>query len=597
MKADSANKRLYTGQEGLRRPALYNPQKGAFSMLTGIGASEGYGIGTVLVLKEQNLHYTPKTNCVPKEELQRYRSAVDKFCLKTEKAAEKIKNSVGEKEAEILSGHILMIRDPYMNAEIEKLIENKTCAESALESICDMFIMIFSSAEDDLTKQRATDVRDIKAGVLSILLGQEEIDLAGIPENTILVAKDLTPSMTAGIPKGAVAGIITEIGGQTSHSAILARAMEIPAVLSVSDAASLLKNGQTVITDGINGTVIVNPDSRELEEYSTKRDRFSAQKRELSKFIGKKTTTADGFTVELFGNIGNAEEAAGVMACDGEGVGLFRTEFLFMDRANAPTQEEQFDAYKKAVLTLKGKPLIIRTLDIGGDKDIPYMHLQKEENPFLGFRAIRYCLQNTALYKAQLRALLRASAFGDIRIMVPLVTGISELRTVKTLLAEISAELKKDGIPFNEHIKVGVMIETPAASMIADILAKEADFFSIGTNDLTQYTMAADRGNASVSYLCSPFDIAVLRSIQNIIACAKHAGIPVGMCGEAAADKRLIPLFLSFGLDEFSVTPASVLSVRKTISEWTAPRAQALAEKVMAMTTQQEILDFLTASV
>lgn len=561
-------------------------------MLNGIGASDGYAIGNVIVVKEQDINYIPKTGCDPLAEKARFIAAVNVFCDKTEKSVERMRLTVGEKEAEILSGHITMIKDPYMNSEIEKIIEGGSCAESALESICDMFAMIFSSADDELTKQRATDVKDVKNSILSILLGKEETDLSQVPENTVVVAKDLTPSMTAGINKDNVVGVITQSGGKTSHSAIIARAMEIPAVLSVPEAVSLLKDGQQVIVDGINGNVIVNPDADEIEDYTKKRNKYIKTKQALSVFIGKDTVTADDIKVELVCNIGKPQDAINAKDCDGEGIGLFRTEFLFMDRVYAPNEEEQFDAYKKVALTMKGKPVIIRTLDVGGDKDIPYMNLKKEENPFLGFRAIRYCLKNVDMYKTQLRALLRASAFGDIRIMVPLVTSVAELRKVKELVAMLKTELAKDGIPFNDNIKIGVMIETPAASLIADLLAKEADFFSIGTNDLTQYTMAVDRGNADVADLYSAYDPAVLRSIRNIIKCAENENIPVGMCGEAAADKRMIPLLISFGLNEFSVSPTSVLKVRKEISQWTKQKADEYTEKVMSFTTKDEIVDF-----
>jgi phosphotransferase system enzyme I (PtsI) len=558
-------------------------------MLKGINASGGYGIGNVLIVKEQNLEYTPKTSCNPDEELKRYRDAVADFCLKTEKAAERMRNTVGEKEAEILSGHIIMMKDPYMNSEIEKLINAGKCAESALEEICDMFIMVFSSAEDELTKQRASDVRDIKDAVLSILLGAEQTDISQAPARTVLVAKDLTPSMTAGINKENIVGIITEIGGKTSHSAILARAMEIPAVLSVSGASQVLSDGDEVIVDGCAGNIIVKPAKPEADYYTQKRVDFIEEKKALSKVVGKETLSADSLKLELLANIGKPDDAAKVIECDGEGVGLFRTEFLFMDRTTAPSEEEQFEAYKKAALIMKGKPVIIRTLDVGGDKDIPYLKLKKEDNPFLGFRAVRYCLKNRESYITQLRALIRASAFGDVRIMIPLVTSVSEVREVKKMAGEIMTELANESVSFNRNIKIGIMVETPAAAVIADLLAHEADFFSIGTNDLTQYTMAADRGNPDVAYMYSWYDPAVLRSVQRIISCAKQAGIPVGMCGEAAADKNMIPLLISFGLDEFSVSPTSVLSVRKEISKWSKKSADLLTQKIMALETRDEV--------
>lgn len=566
-------------------------------MLKGIGSSEGYGIGRVLLVKEQNLEFTPRTDCNPETELKRYRKAVEEFCIKTENIAERMKTSVGEKEAEIISGHILMIRDPYMNGEIEKLIEGGQCAESALVSVCDMFAMVFSSADDELTKQRAADVNDIKNNILSILLDEEETDISAAPENTVLVAKDLTPSMTSCINKENIVGIITETGGRTSHSAILARAMEIPAVQSVLNATEILSEGDMVIADGIEGLVIPDPSQSQIDEYTQKRVKFIEERKALSAFVGKETVTADGIKVELVGNIGKPDDANKVIECDGEGVGLFRTEFLFMDRGSRPNEEEQFEAYKKAALIMKGKPVIIRTLDVGGDKDITYLEMKREENPFLGFRAIRYCLKNKDLYMTQLRALVKASAFGDIRIMIPLVTCVDEIRAVKAMVKEIMAEYSASGISYNKDLKIGVMIETSASCLIADLLAKEADFFSIGTNDLTQYTMCVDRGNSDVAYLYSTYNPAVIRAIKHIIECGKKEGIPVGMCGEAAADRLMIPLLISFGLDEFSVSAASVLSTRKAISQWTKSQADMLTKKVLSAVTHQEVLEILKAGV
>lgn len=565
-------------------------------MLKGIGVSKGYGIGKTIIIQEKSLEFTPKTDCNPEVELNRYHEAVDTFCKNTTAMAEKIKVSIGEKEAEILNGHILMIKDPYMNSEIEKLINNGQCAESSLTAICDMFAMVFSSSDDELTKQRATDVNDIKDGILSILLGIKEIDISCVPPNTVLVAKDLTPSMTACINKENIVGIVTEIGGKTSHSAILARAMEIPAVLSVPNVASILHDDDLVIVDGNDGTIIQNPTSEQVDDYTKKRVDFIEERKALSKYIGKETITQDGIKVELVGNIGNPKNANSVVEFDGEGIGLFRTEFLFMDRNSAPTEEEQFDAYKKVALIMKGKPVIIRTLDIGGDKDIPYLNMKKEDNPFLGFRAIRYCIQNKELYRLQLKALVRASAFGDIRIMIPLVTCIDELRQVKTMIKGIMAELDVENISYNKDLKVGVMIETPSACLIADILAKESDFFSIGTNDLTQYTMAVDRGNPDVAYLYSAYNPAVIRSIKHIIDCAKAENIPVGMCGETASDSLMIPILLSFGLDEFSVSPTSILATRKEISKWTKEKADNITQLVMQQTTEKDILEILKQS-
>ena len=562
-------------------------------MLKGIGASEGIGVGRVMIIAEQTLEYTPKEITDVEAELARYRDAVDKFCDNTMEQADAIRKSTGDKEAEILEGHIAIIRDPFMGGEIENLIKANQCAEAAVDQICKMFIDMFSATGDDLTMQRAADVRDIRDGVIGILLGVKEVKISDAPAGTILVMKELTPSMTAGIKKENIVGIVTETGSQTSHSAILARALEIPAVLSVNSAVSFLSSDQLIIVDGSKGDVITAPTEEQIDEYSNKREAFLREKRELENLRGKVTASADGIEYELFCNIGTPKDATKAVEADGEGVGLFRTEFLFMDRNQLPTEDEQFDAYKQASLILKGKPLIIRTLDIGGDKEIPYLGLAKEENPFMGFRAIRYCLKNRDMFKAQIKAILRASAFGDIRIMFPLITAVEELREGKELVEEAKADLKASGIAYDENIKVGVMTETAASGVIADLLAKEADFFSIGTNDLTGYTMAADRGNSDVEYLYSPFQPSVLRMIRRIITCARAKGIPVGMCGEAAANPQMIPLLISFGLTEFSVSAPSVLKVRKNIAKWTKAEADAVTEKVMAFTTEKEIIDYL----
>lgn len=562
-------------------------------MLYGTAASEGIGIGRVMLVEEHSLEYTPKTVTDIEAESQRFKNAVALFCDNTKAQAENLRTAAGDKEAEILEGHIQMIKDPYLSGEIEKLINEGQCAESALEHMCDMFIAMFSSTDDELTRQRATDVKDIKIGVLSILLGKNEVKISTAPKGTVIVAKELTPSMTAGINKDNIVGIITETGGTTSHSAILARALEIPAVLSVNGITGKLAAGEQVIVDGSKGEIIVSPDDSELQTYTQKRRSFLEERRELENYRNKPTVSASGENYELFCNIGKPDDALKTVSADGEGVGLFRTEFLFMERTSVPTEDEQFEAYKKAALILKNKPLIIRTLDIGGDKDLPYLGLEKEENPFMGFRAIRYCLKKRDLFKTQLRAILRASAFGKISIMFPLVTTVDELREGKQLVEEVKSELMKNNTAFNKDIKVGVMIETPSAAVIADILAKEADFFSIGTNDLTGYTMACDRGNSNVSYLYSPLRPGVLRLIKNIIESGRKNNIPVGMCGEAAANEMMIPLLISFGLTEFSVSAPSVLKVRKAISKWSKEETDKIAEKVMQFSTQAEIENYL----
>lgn len=566
-------------------------------MLKGIGASEGYGIGKIMIVEEKTLEYTPHAVNDIDAEIKRYSDAVNAFIEETKKQAEALKVSAGAKEAEIMEGHIGIINDPGLKMGIENLITGGTCVEAATEQTLDMFIGIFSATDDEMTQQRASDLKDIKHALLSILLGINEVKISDAPAGTVLVAKEVTPSMTAGINKDNIVGIITETGSQTSHSAILARAMEIPAVLSVPGALSQLSSGEQVIVDGTNGEVVTAPSEEEINDYTARRDAFLREKRELEMFRGRRTLSASGEEYELCCNIGSPKDAGKAVQADGEGVGLFRTEFLFMDRTALPTEDEQFEAYKAAAVILKGKPLIIRTLDIGGDKEIPYLGLGKEENPFMGFRAIRYCLKNREMFKSQIKAILRASAFGDVRIMFPLITAVEELREGRALVEEVKEYLRASGIAFNENIPVGVMTETAASGVIADLLAKEADFFSIGTNDLTGYTMACDRGNSDVSYLYSPFQPSVLRMIKSIIENGVKAGIPVGMCGEAAANPMMIPLLMSFGLTEFSVSSVSVLKVRKNIAKWTKEEADAVAEKVMAMTTEKEITEYLKSVV
>ena len=565
-------------------------------MYEGIAASRGIGIGSICRIVEQDLSFEAKMITDTAAEKDRFQKAIDDFVEETYAMAEDVRKNIGPQEADILLGHAVMIQDPAMSGEMFNMIDAGQCAEAALTAVCDMFYGIFSGMDDEMMRQRASDIADVKVCILKKLLGIEDIEIRKVAPGTVLVCKDLTPSMTSQIVKENVAGIITEVGGVTSHSAILARALEIPAVLSVPGIVDLVEDKDTAIVDGTAGEVFINPEGDILAQYIIKREEFIKKLAELRKFIGMETLTADGEKLEVFCNIGTPKDAKKAMECDGEGVGLFRSEFLFMDNTHLPTEEEQFEAYKEALETMEGKTVIIRTLDIGGDKDIPYMDFEKEDNPFLGFRAVRYCLANPDMYRTQLRAITRASAFGKAKIMVPLVTTVDEVRGVKKLVEEIKADLRKEGIAFDEGIEVGCMMETAASAAIADLLAKEADFFSIGTNDLTGYTMAVDRGNAKVAYLYSAFQPAVLRSIRQIIRAGKEAGIPVGMCGEAAADPLMIPLLMSFGLDEYSVNPVLVLTSRCIISKWSKAEADALAEKVMAMDNIEDIMAALKAA-
>ena len=560
-------------------------------MYKGIAGSEGIGIGKVVLIEEHDLTVEKKSVTDTDAELKRLQDAIEKFVAITNEMADKMAKTVGEQDADILRGHIIMLQDPMIEEQISALmISEKISAEMALEQVLDQTAEMFAAVPDELIQQRATDLMDIKSRMLKILMGIEEVDISQVPENTVLVARDLTPSMTAGINPANIAGILTEVGGRTSHSAILARAMEIPAVLSIEGICGIVKNGDTVVLDGSKGEAIVNPDEATVKEFEKKFADYAAEKELLKAYKGKPSQTKDGVKVELVSNIGKPEDADKVVECDGEGIGLFRTEFLFMDRDSVPTEEEQFEAYKKVAETLDGKPVIIRTLDIGGDKALPYLGLPTEENPFLGFRAVRFCLQRKEdIYKPQLRALLRASAFGKVRIMVPLVTCVDELRAVKAIIEELKQELDAEGIAYDKDIQVGVMMETAAASLIADILAKEADFFSIGTNDLTGYTMAADRGNPDVAYLYSAYNPAVLRSIRNIISAANKEDIMAGMCGEAASDPLLVPVLLGFGLNEFSVSATAILATRKVMSLWTMDECKALVDEVMQLETEAEV--------
>ena len=563
-------------------------------MYKGIAGSEGIGIGKVVIIEDHDI--TIETKHVPEtdSEIARLQEAIEKFVEITNKMADKMDETVGKKDADILRGHIQMLQDPMIEEQISSLIiAEKITAEMAVDQVLEQTAEMFSQIPDELLQQRATDFRDIKARMIKLLMGIEDVDISQVPAGTVLVAKDLTPSMTAGIKPENIEGILTEMGGKTSHSAILARAMEIPAVLSIEGICDIVKNGDTVVLDGTSGEALVNPEEDVVKEFEDKREQFAKDKALLKAYAGKPSVTKDGTKVELVCNIGKPEDAKKAVECDGEGIGLFRTEFLFMDRDSIPTEDEQFEAYKAVAETMKGKPVIIRTLDIGGDKDVPYLGLEKEENPFLGFRAIRFCLQRQDIYKTQLKALVKASAYGKIKIMVPLVTGVDELRQVKTMVADIMKEFDEKDVPYNKNIEIGVMMETPAACMMADALAKEAAFFSIGTNDLTGYTMAVDRGNAKVAYLYSTYNPAVLRAIKRIIECGRKEGIMVGMCGEAAADPLLAPLLISFGMNEFSVSATSILATRKGISLWTKEEADTVAAKAMSLTTEAEVEAYL----
>ena len=565
-------------------------------MYKGVNASDGYGIGVAQVAVAPDLTFTPFKPDDPAKEKKRYVAALQKFVDQTNAQIERMTKTIGEEAAEIMGAHIEFAEDEGIKDMVNGSIDSGMCAEQAVNEAYNTYYTMFSQMEDELFRERAADVDDVRTGLLADLLGKEVVDLSTLPENSIIVVHELTPSMTADIDKENVAGIVTETGGRTSHSAIIARALEIPAVLSVPDITTQVKTGDMVVVDGGAGDVLVNPTAEELEEYRAKAKAYAEDKAALEAYRGQETKTADGEKKLLVANIGNPDDANVAAEHDCEGVGLFRSEFLFMDASELPSEDDQFAAYQKVALRLKDQPVIIRTLDVGGDKEIPYLNLQKEENPFMGFRAVRYCLNNPEQYKVQLTALLRASAFGDVKIMLPLVTSLDEVRQAKALIEECKKDLDERGIAYNKDIEVGTMVETPAASLIADDLAEECDFFSIGTNDLIGYTMCADRGNDRVAYLYEVYQPAVLRSLKRVIEAGNKAGIMVGMCGEAAADPLMIPVLLSFGLGEFSFSAPSILRTRRTISQWTKEEADALTEKVMKLKTAAEVKAALQAA-
>ena len=565
--------------------------------LRGIAASDGIGIGNAICIREQSLDYSGVGYAGKEAEKQRLQRAVEQFNETTQALAERIGAEVGDHEAEILTGQITMLADPFLRSQMEDAIDAGSCAEAAADQVCSMYADMFAGVEDDMMRQRAADVRDIRTRMLSILLGVTRVDMSTLPQGCVLCAHELTASMTVGLHADTVSAIVTEVGGATSHSAILARAMGIPAVLSVPKLMEQVQDGACVIVDGTAGQVFLSPDERTRSEY-LQRQQVEAQRRALlTAYRDRATVTADGTRFRLYANIGSAAETQLAADNGAEGIGLFRTEFLYMDRASAPTENEQLEAYQAVSDCMAGKEVIIRTLDVGGDKAIDYLGMAKEENPFLGHRAIRYCLDRPELFKIQLRALLRAgAAHHNIKIMLPLVTGLDEVRAARNLLEQCKQELSREGLDYDADIPLGIMVETPAAAWTADLLARECDFFSIGTNDLTQYTMAVDRGNAQVAPLYTPYHPAVLRSIRSVIAAAKAAGIPVGMCGEAAADPRLTPLLLHWGLDEFSVSAASVLSTRAQISSWHSREAARVEEEAMKLSTAAGVQGYLEAS-
>ena len=537
-------------------------------MKKGIAASKGYAIGKVFLQEHEEIVITDAKVSDIAAEKEILNKALAESKVQLEKIRDKALEEIGEHEAQVFEAHLTLLDDPeFTGGMLLEIESNSINAMKAVESVTNTFVMIFDSMEDEYMKERAADIKDVSKRIISNLAGKGGDAFAITEANTVVVAHDLTPSDTAQLDRSKVTGFLTNIGGRTSHSAIMARTLEIPAIVGLKDITTSVKNGDMVIVDGIEGICIINPEQSVIDEYTAKREKFLAEQEELKKLISVETVTKSGRRVEVCGNIGSPADAEAVVANGGDGVGLFRTEFLYMDRDSAPTEEEQFEAYKKVLEIMDGKQVVIRTLDIGGDKTLPYLPLPQEMNPFLGYRAIRICLDRKDIFKVQIRALLRASVYGNLAVMFPMISGLEEFQAAKEFVEECKAELKAEGKEYSEKIQWGIMVEIPAAAVYADELAKHVDFFSIGTNDLIQYTLAADRMSEKVSYLYNPMHPAVLRLIKMTIDGAHKHGKWVGMCGEMAGDETAIPTLVEYGLDEFSMSATSILTAKKIILE------------------------------
>ncbi|SHH12980.1 phosphoenolpyruvate--protein phosphotransferase [Tepidibacter thalassicus] len=563
-------------------------------MLKGTNASPGIAIGKALVLEHGEINIEKKSIDNIDSEEKKFLDAVQKSKEELIKVKEKALKEIGEDKAQIFESHIMVLDDPELiDSTLNKIKEEKVNAEYAFSQIRDMFIGIFEAMDNEYMRERAADIKDVSNRVLRNILGMKFIDLASLEEEVILVAHDLTPSDTATMNKEKVLGFLTDIGGRTSHTAIMARTLEIPAVVGLKNITEKVKDGDFIIFNGETGDVILNPDESTIEKYKNLKENFEKERKELEALKGKESKTLDGKHVELAGNIGTPKDIEGLIKNDAEGVGLYRTEFLYMHRNDFPSEEEQFEAYKAVLEAMNPKPIVIRTLDIGGDKELSYLQMDKEMNPFLGYRAIRLCLDRKDIFKTQLRALLRASVYGNLRIMFPMISSLEELLAAKEVLEEVKRELDEENISYSKNIEVGMMIEVPSAAIISDVLAKHVDFFSIGTNDLIQYTTAVDRMNEKIHYLYNQFNPAVLRLIKMVIDNGHKEGKWVGMCGEAAGDKRMIPILLGMGLDEFSMSPISILPARKLISSLKYEDMKKLADDILKLGTAKEIEEYI----
>lgn len=562
-------------------------------MISGILVSPGFAFGQALILKEDPIVVSTKKIADDQvdKEIARFIEGRNKSAEQLNLIKEKAEKNLGAEKAEIFEGHIMLLEDEELEQEIVSLIKgDKKTADAAAYSVIEDQAQALESLDDEYLKERAADVRDIGKRLLKNILNIPIVDLSAISEKVILVAADLTPSETAQLNLDKVLGFITDLGGRTSHTSIMARSLELPAIVGTSDATSKIKNGDFIVLDGVNNTIHLNPSEAEIDKLKAFRDEYLQEKEELAKLKDLPAITLDGHQVEVCANIGTVRDVAGAERNGAEGVGLYRTEFLFMDRDSLPTEEEQFQAYKAVAEAMGSQAVIVRTMDIGGDKDLPYMNLPKEENPFLGWRAIRICLDRKEILHSQLRAILRASKFGKLRIMFPMVISVEEVRELKAELEMLKAQLREEGKAFDESIEVGVMVETPAAAVIARHLAKEVDFFSIGTNDLTQYTLAVDRGNELISHLYNPMSPAVLNLIKQVIDASHAEGKWTGMCGELAGDERATLLLLGMGLDEFSMSAISIPRIKKLIRNASFTDTQALAEQALAQPTADELM-------
>lgn len=565
--------------------------------LQGIAASDGIAIAKVYTLTEPDLTVTKVTVEDSEKEVSRLDDALAASIKDVELIKETALKNLGEEEAQVFDAHLMVLSDPELIGQVkDSITSNKVNAESALKEVTDMFISIFAGMEDNpYMQERAADIRDVSKRVLAHLLGVKIPSPATIKDEVIIVAADLTPSDTAQLNRQYVKAFVTDIGGRTSHSAIMARSLEIPAIVGTKEVTSIAKDGDIIIVDGLSGDVFLNPSEEVIAEYRTKAEAFAAQQAEWEKLKDSKTYTKDGHQVELAANIGTPKDLEGVVNNGAEGVGLYRTEFLYMDSHEMPTEEDQFEAYKAVLEGMNGKPVVVRTMDIGGDKELPYLPLPHEMNPFLGYRAIRISLNEPEMFRTQLRALLRASVYGKLRIMFPMIATLNDFRGAKALLEEEKAKLIAEGVAVSDDIQVGIMIEIPAAAVLAHQFAKEVDFFSIGTNDLIQYTMAADRMNERVSYLYQPYNPSILTLIKHVIDSAHKEGKWAGMCGEMAGDQTAVPLLVGLGLDEFSMSASSVLKTRSLISKLTLSDMQALAAKAINECATVEEVEALVA--